>query len=55
MKCTECGREIGDNQKFCKYCGAPVKQIIVSVENTSKIKIFLFFYVINSRFCCVYR
>lgn len=25
MKCTECGREIGDNLKFCKYCGAPVK------------------------------
>ena len=38
MKCTECGREIGDKQKFCKYCGAPVKQIIVSVENTSQIK-----------------
>ncbi len=36
MKCTECGGEIGNNQKFCKYCGAPVKQIIVSVENTSQ-------------------
>lgn len=36
MKCTECGREIGGNQKFCKYCGAPVKQIHVSVENTDQ-------------------
>ena len=26
MKCIECGREIEDNKKFCKYCGAPVKQ-----------------------------
>ena len=25
MKCIECGREIEDNKKFCKYCGAPVK------------------------------
>ena len=33
MKCAECGREIVENQKFCKYCGAPVKQIHVSTEN----------------------
>ncbi len=26
MICIECGREIPDNLKFCKYCGAPVKQ-----------------------------
>ena len=26
MKCIECGREIEDNKKFCKYCGALVKQ-----------------------------
>ncbi len=26
MKCIECGREIEENKKFCKYCGAPVKQ-----------------------------
>lgn len=36
MKCTECGREIGDNPKFCKYCGTSVKQIHVSVENTNQ-------------------
>lgn len=36
MKCTKCGGEIGDKQKFCKYCGTPVEQIIVSVESTSQ-------------------
>lgn len=25
MKCTSCGKEIGDNTKFCQYCGEPVK------------------------------
>lgn len=29
MKCTECGREIGENLKFCKYCGATLKQQII--------------------------
>ena len=24
MKCINCGKEITDGQKFCKYCGAPV-------------------------------
>ncbi len=38
MKCTECGREIGDNQKFCKYCGAPVKQVVSFAESTSQVK-----------------
>lgn len=32
MKCIECGREIEDNKKFCKYCGAPVKQQSDSAE-----------------------
>lgn len=30
MKCTSCGKEIGDNTKFCQYCGEPV--------NVAKIK-----------------
>lgn len=38
MKCTECGRKIGDNHKFCKYCGFPVKQIIISAESMSQTK-----------------
>lgn len=25
MKCEKCGREIDNKQKFCKYCGEPVK------------------------------
>ena len=25
MKCTNCGKEISDGTKFCKYCGAQVK------------------------------
>ena len=25
MKCTSCGKDIGDNTKFCQYCGEPVK------------------------------
>ena len=25
MKCSNCGKEISDGQKFCKYCGAPIK------------------------------
>lgn len=36
MKCVECGKEIGNNQKFCKYCGAPVKQIHISAGNTGQ-------------------
>lgn len=24
MKCKKCEKEIGENQKFCKYCGEPV-------------------------------
>ena len=30
MKCISCGKEIGDNTKFCQYCGEPV--------NVAKIK-----------------
>lgn len=38
MICAKCGREIGDNKKFCKYCGASVKQVIDSAKNTSQTK-----------------
>lgn len=24
MKCAKCGQKIGNDQKFCRYCGAPV-------------------------------
>ncbi|MDE7398421.1 MAG: zinc-ribbon domain-containing protein [Oscillospiraceae bacterium] len=26
MFCSNCGREIGDNAKFCNFCGLPVSQ-----------------------------
>lgn len=35
MKCGKCGKEIGNNQKFCKYCGNPVSAI---GDKTSVIK-----------------
>lgn len=38
MKCTECGRDISDNQKFCKYCGASVRQVTFSADNMDKLK-----------------
>ena len=39
MKCSECGREIADHLKFCKYCGAPVKAAASdSVEDKIKCK-----------------
>ena len=28
MKCIECGREIDENAKFCKYCGRPIEKRI---------------------------
>ncbi len=39
MKCTVCGREVDEDQSFCVYCGAPVKQSIVSEEKISQTKI----------------
>ena len=26
MKCRVCGREIGDDEQFCKYCGSEQKR-----------------------------
>ena len=26
MKCRVCGREIGDEEQFCKYCGSEQKR-----------------------------
>lgn len=26
MYCTKCGKKLGDNSNFCKYCGNPVRQ-----------------------------
>lgn len=34
MKCTECSNEISANSKFCKYCGAPVRQLTEKTENS---------------------
>lgn len=28
MFCSNCGREIGDNSKFCNFCGLPISQPI---------------------------
>ena len=25
MFCSKCGAQVGDNEKFCKVCGTPVK------------------------------
>lgn len=39
MRCVGCGREIGENLKFCKYCGAPVKAASLDgVDDTIKCK-----------------
>ena len=35
MKCASCGKEIGDNTKFCQYCGEPVK--VVKIKPSSQI------------------
>ena len=34
MICNECGKEIPNNLKFCKYCGAPVKQDNTANQNS---------------------
>lgn len=28
MDCSKCGRNIDDDSKFCKYCGADLKKTI---------------------------
>lgn len=27
MYCNKCGNEINDNERFCKYCGVPIKKV----------------------------
>ncbi|GEM_PF-2623661 len=27
MKCTYCGKDINENDKYCQFCGAPVKKV----------------------------
>ena len=27
MYCNKCGNEINENERFCKYCGAPVEKL----------------------------
>ena len=27
MYCNQCGNEINDNERFCKYCGAPIQKV----------------------------
>ena len=27
MFCNKCGNEINDNERFCKYCGAPIQKV----------------------------
>lgn len=36
MKCTKCGGDLGENQKFCKYCGTPVEQVTGSEESAGQ-------------------
>lgn len=37
MKCAECSNEISANSKFCKYCGAPVRQLTEKTENNKDV------------------
>ena len=32
MLCKKCGKEIGDNNKFCNYCGEPVEKAVIEYE-----------------------
>ena len=34
MRCTKCGAEIGDNEKFCSVCGTPVNGDVKTVDDT---------------------
>lgn len=33
MICNSCGKEIGSDEKYCKYCGAEVKNIAIASKN----------------------
>lgn len=32
MYCNKCGNKINDNERFCKYCGAPIQKVNEPVE-----------------------
>ncbi len=32
--CTNCGKNISDDNSFCSYCGAPVNTVSVVVNNS---------------------
>lgn len=56
MYCINCGRELDDGMKFCKYCGTymgteeqPVQQPLVVHKNPAN-KILMILLII---FCCV--
>lgn len=33
MNCPKCGKEIGDNQKFCTYCGTQISEVTTKTCN----------------------
>lgn len=36
MYCNKCGNEINDNERFCKYCGAPIQKVKGQAEYESE-------------------
>ena len=36
MKCDLCGKEVGEGQKFCKYCGQPIKAVSQDNVNSER-------------------
>lgn len=39
MKCSECGRELREDSKFCDYCGSLVKNKVVNEEIKSQLSL----------------
>ncbi len=39
MKCQQCGRDINDNAKFCKYCGNPVMEHLEEPKANEAVRI----------------
>lgn len=53
IKCQKCGKEIGDESKFCQYCG---KKITTKQKNTRGKKLIILFvvvFIIAVIICCI--
>lgn len=49
MYCSSCGKEIGEDEKFCKYCGSSIHKNIQNNENDT-IKIGMKYFNFYSKF-----